>query len=113
MDYPEKMKILYSIDPNYEYLLTEVYFDDLFVYAISVDAGLDNMTVVTPGANLHEPTIQRSVPIDWLMKSLELAKSATYRRHTLPPPKGSWGDDIYKLAEREAQKTQYGVGDSQ
>lgn len=90
MDCPSNTKVIFSSDPAFENLLTEVYFDDFLVYSISVDSGIDNMTVIIPGNNLFEGAIKRNVSAEWLINSLNYAKYKTYNRHTMPPPPNPW-----------------------
>lgn len=90
MNCPPNTKVIFSSDPNFKELLTEVYLDDFLVYSISVDDGLDNMNLIIPGNNLFEDAIKRNVTLDWMIKSLSYAKYKTYNRHTLPPPPNPW-----------------------
>lgn len=86
----EHLDIIFSSDPSYENLVTEVYFDELFVFLISIDHGLDNMFIVTPDKTMNPEAIKHDIPLEWTLKAIKIAQEKTIARQLLPEEKLSW-----------------------
>lgn len=92
----EHLKIIFFSDPSYEKLVTEVYFDDIYVFLISIDHGLDNMFIVTPDQTMSPEYIKHDIPLEWTLKAIKIAQEKTIMRQHLPEEKLSWRPKPHK-----------------
>lgn len=86
----EHLKIIFFSDPSYEKLVTEVYFDEFFVFLISIDHGLDNMFIVTPDKTMNPEAIKHDIPLEWTLKAIKIAQEKTIKRQLLPKNELPW-----------------------
>ncbi|MCX2559816.1 hypothetical protein OQ252_00170 [Acetobacter farinalis] len=86
----EHLDIIFSSDPNYEKLVTEVYFDELFVFQIIINHGLDNMFIVTPDKTMSPKYVKHDIPLEWMLKAIKIAQEETIKRQLLPEEELSW-----------------------